>query len=52
MITLSHEATHQLTFNTGLLNRKGDVPMCIAEGLAVYGEIRSGPGRNEPGRII
>ncbi len=36
--TLSHEANHQLTFNTGLLNRAGDVPACISEGLATYGE--------------
>jgi hypothetical protein len=51
MITVSHETTHQLTFNTGMLNRKGDVPKCIVEGLAVYGEVRSAAGHNEPGRI-
>jgi hypothetical protein len=38
---LAHEATHQLTFNTGLLSRQGDVPRCIAEGLAQYREIRN-----------
>lgn len=35
---LSHEATHQLTFNTGLLAREGDVPRCFIEGLGCYGE--------------
>ena len=35
-LTLIHEATHQLTFNTGLLNRLGDVPLCLSEGLAMY----------------
>ncbi len=38
-LTLIHEATHQLTFNTGLLNRHGDVPLCLSEGLAMYGEV-------------
>ena len=38
-LTLIHEATHQLTFNTGLLNRLGDVPLCLSEGLAMYGEV-------------
>lgn len=37
-IALVHEATHQLTFNTGLLDRRGDVPLCVSEGLAMYGE--------------
>jgi hypothetical protein len=36
--TLSHETNHQLDFNTGLLDRAGDVPLCISEGLASYGE--------------
>jgi hypothetical protein len=36
--TLVHEGIHQLTFNTGLLNRQGDVPLCVSEGLATYGE--------------
>ncbi len=36
--TLSHETNHQLDFNTGLLDRAGDVPLCISEGLATYGE--------------
>lgn len=37
--TLVHEAIHQLTYNTGLLDRRGDVPECISEGLAMYGEL-------------
>lgn len=37
--TLVHEATHQLTYNTGLLSRQGDVPVAVSEGLATYGEV-------------
>ena len=48
---LSHEATHQLTFNTGLLNRRGDVPRSLAEGLAQFGEIRKPTGRTAPGHL-
>jgi hypothetical protein len=48
---LAHEATHQLTFNTGLLNRQGDAPAAIMEGLACYGEARRLHGRNEPGLL-
>ena len=51
-ITFAHETTHQLTFNTGLLNRKGDVPKCIAEGLAMYGEVPNSSGHYDPGRIL
>jgi hypothetical protein len=39
-VSLMHEATHQLTFNTGLLDRKADVPAVISEGLGTYGETR------------
>ncbi len=35
---LVHETMHQLTYNTGLLDLKSDVPLCIAEGLATIGE--------------
>jgi Protein of unknown function (DUF1570) len=49
--TLAHEAMHQLTFNTGVLNRRGDVPFAIFEGLACYGEIRRLHGRTEPGQL-
>lgn len=37
---LTHEALHQLTFNTGLVERGGDAPLCVLEGLAMYGETR------------
>jgi Protein of unknown function (DUF1570) len=36
--TVMHEAAHQLSFNCGLLNRHGDVPLWLAEGLACYCE--------------
>jgi hypothetical protein len=49
--TLAHEGTHQLTFNTGLLNRRGDAPRAIIEGLASFGEIRPLHGHGEPGQI-
>jgi hypothetical protein len=49
--TLAHEATHQLTFNTGLVNRQGDAPLAILEGLASYSETRRLHGHYKPGRI-
>jgi hypothetical protein len=39
--TTAHEAAHQLSFNCGLLNPKGDVPSWLAEGLACYCESSS-----------
>jgi hypothetical protein len=36
--TTMHEVAHQLSFNCGLLNRAGDVPLWLAEGLACYCE--------------
>ena len=39
LFTLVHETAHQLCFNTGLLDRRGDVPVCISEGLATYIEL-------------
>jgi hypothetical protein len=36
--TIMHEVAHQLSFNCGLLNRDGDVPLWLAEGLACYCE--------------
>lgn len=36
--TLVHEAVHQLTYATRLLERKGDVPVALSEGLATYCE--------------
>jgi hypothetical protein len=44
-IVLVHEAMHQLTFNTGLLERAGDVPHWLSEGLAMFAEVRSPDGR-------
>ncbi len=50
METLTHEATHQLCFNTGLLLRQSDFPLSIIEGLATYCERRRLFGRNQPGQ--
>ncbi|MGP0068179.1 MAG: DUF1570 domain-containing protein [Isosphaeraceae bacterium] len=36
---LVHETIHMLCFNTGMLSRDADVPVCISEGLATYGEL-------------
>ena len=49
--TVAHEGTHQLTFNTGLLNRSGDVPTSVIEGLGTYGEPRKVIGPSALGRI-
>ena len=49
--TLAHEGTHQLTFNTGLLNRRGDAPRAVIEGIATYSETRSLRGPAVPGQI-
>jgi hypothetical protein len=43
---LVHEAMHQLTYNTGLLDRKGDVPVAVSEGLAMYAELWRPGGRS------
>ncbi|MGP0063701.1 MAG: DUF1570 domain-containing protein [Isosphaeraceae bacterium] len=51
METVSHEATHQLTFNTGLFDRQGDNPRCIVEGVGMYCERRKLTGRSEPGQL-
>lgn len=39
--TLMHETAHMMSFNCGLLNREGDVPLWLAEGLACYCEASS-----------
>lgn len=39
LTTVMHEAAHQLSFNCGLLQRGGDVPIWLAEGLACYCEV-------------
>lgn len=46
LFTLIHEGIHLLTFNTGLLELKADVPLCISEGLATYGESWRPAGRS------
>ena len=51
METLAHEGTHQLSFNTGLLNRAGDTPLCIVEGLGMHGEPRKTTGPSDFGRL-
>jgi hypothetical protein len=50
-VSLVHEATHQWTFNSGLLDRKADVPVAISEGLAMYAEERPPTGKANPGGI-
>ncbi len=30
--TMSHEATHQLCYNSGLLDRESDIPLCVDRG--------------------
>jgi hypothetical protein len=50
-VALFHEATHQLTFNTGLLDRRADVPLCISEGLGMYGEVRRPTGQVKIGAV-
>ncbi len=36
--TVMHEVAHQISFNCGLLNRQGDRPLWLVEGLACYCE--------------
>jgi hypothetical protein len=36
--TVIHEATHQIAFNCGLQQRFADIPLWVAEGLAMYFE--------------
>ena len=50
-MVLFHEATHQLTFSAGLLDKGSDVPLAIAEGLGTYGEVRSVDGRMKVGQV-
>lgn len=49
--TLAHEGTHQLTFNTGLLDRAATPPVCVVEGLGTYGEPRKVMGPSDLGRL-
>jgi tetratricopeptide (TPR) repeat protein len=50
-VVLAHEVTHQLTFNSGLLDREGDLPNSLVEGLAAYGEVRRPYARSAPGQL-
>jgi hypothetical protein len=52
--TVIHEATHQITFNCGLLKRYTDVPLWVSEGMAVYFEtpdLRSAKGWRGIGQV-
>jgi len=56
LATIMHEASHQLAFNTGLLNRDGDLPVWLIEGLATYCEATdngfwTGMGAANPQRL-
>jgi hypothetical protein len=55
--TVMHEVAHQLSFNCGMLNRDGNVPFWLAEGLATYCEATDngawqGIGEANPERIL
>src|SRR5262249_8653833 len=47
---LTHEVTHQLSFNTALLPSSGEAPHWLVEGLAMYGETFK-PGRSRIGGL-
>jgi hypothetical protein len=54
--TTMHEVAHQLSYNCGMLNRLGNVPCWLAEGLACYCEATSngawqGIGEPNPERM-
>jgi hypothetical protein len=54
--TVMHETAHHLSFNCGLLNRHGDVPVWLCEGLACYCEATEqggwqGIGEPNAGRV-
>jgi hypothetical protein len=48
-ITLIHETSHMLCFNTGMLSRLADVPACISEGLATFVELWRPKGKERIG---
>ena len=54
--TVMHEVAHQLSFNSGMLDRQGDAPVWLAEGLACYCESTAnsawqGVGEPNPMRV-
>jgi len=51
LFTLVHETAHQLSFNTGMLDRQGALPLCILEGLATYVEMWRPGVKNSIGGI-
>jgi len=50
-VFLAHEAIHQLAFNSGMLDRPGDIPRAVSEGIALYGEIRKPNAPSPPGLL-
>jgi hypothetical protein len=55
--TVMHEVSHQLSFNSGMVNRDGDTPFWVAEGLATYCEATDngawqGIGEANPERVL
>lgn len=51
LFALVHETAHQLTFNTGILDREGDLPLAILEGLATYVEMWRPRTKNAVGGV-
>jgi hypothetical protein len=51
LFTLIHETLHLLSYNSGLLNRRMDVPACFSEGLATYGELWRSKNRGKIGAV-
>ncbi len=54
LVTVVHEATHQIAFNSGLHTRYADNPMWLTEGMAMYFEapdLQSSGGWRTAGRV-
>jgi hypothetical protein len=54
LVTVVHEATHQIAFNTGMHTRYADNPMWLTEGMAMFFEapdIRSTAGWKTIGKV-
>ncbi|MDX2037418.1 MAG: DUF1570 domain-containing protein [Isosphaeraceae bacterium] len=49
--TLAHETTHQISYATGLVSARSDVPLAINEGLGTYGEVWRPKGRGRIGQV-
>jgi hypothetical protein len=50
--TIVHEATHQIAYNCGMQQRYADIPLWLAEGMAVYFESPDLDGGNKGWRTI